>query len=1162
MSKLFYVYIYQHPVEESGLIIEDVLYRKQTIQTIKEKFAPNGDVTILLDREEVKLEDYKKVRVKVGSKVDIIPVVGLFGWVFTWLIPGIIAAAPALIAAFALSYLGGALFRQDIKQPDSPKRGENGQSFAWNPRTTKRSEIPYPRSWGRNLHMGNIVARWTDIDGSGDEKLYMILCYGEGPVEGRVSGQLRFNDQPVGNFPDVTIQSRNGTFDQTCMTGFEQNKLEYSSKTEITNDGGALTFITPNDFFDDIEYTLEFNKGLWYYDSMGGQNDHSIGVRVQISVRGASSWTTILNTTISANQMNPLYKAYKVSDQAFNCVRGNQYDLKITKTTADQDVARYGDVFSLRTVREVVDVAFTRPGKVLLGITALATETLSGDFDVKCVWDDRLVRIYNGSTWSIAHSRNRAWAYLDAATQPVISGNGDSIPYSVERYEGLNPSKIDLAGIYEWAEWCDTQVADGEGGLESRMNCDLIVDYQTSLWSLTHEIAQIGRYTSYWLGYTLTGWFDGVVNGAIDLVTFDNMMRDSWRNAWTDKSELAGTVEVFYKDDLQGWERKSVPVSNENSGNYSRMVSLEGTGVSSRTLAIRMGNHVLNRNQLIRNVNNFKMYKDAVRYTLGDVIRLQHKTPDWGKSYQVVQKIDNNTVELDRAVLADVGDSLYLRTYDSTAEDIDVSAYEIASISDTQVTITTTWSIDPAKHYIVAIGTTKLRRIIKIEPTTDNYFEITVETYDTNLFDSDDTQPDAPYPDHIWPEADKILNRPVTWPNILDTINRMLPPQPDIEIPWLSNIDWTGNDVDTVEWSGHASSGDVDTLLFRYRGTTYEITTDDTTKEFIYWDPNFTDQFRSTDTLSVAIASGMWMVCINKSGVAYPANPFQLIHAGLLLAGTIRAESYAELRQTYVYNGDDSLDASKPYEIPFKIVSEMTAIVSMKLSFRLMPYRAYSTAASSGGADTSGSGGDDTTGVDGSDSLTSGAGGGQTSGAGGGQTSSTYNYNGNHAHANNAQHDHKVSGVTESDAGGDSHSHNISEYSCDTDTYNGDATGYTSGWGHDHDINDHTHTVDNHQHSVDISNHSHTQPTHTHTTPNHVHGITYGIHEESNSPTVHFHIDNGAGFGAPSANYNADQLDIDISGSLSGTGWKNLRFDTNLRCRIVAIIELKLDVTA
>ena len=53
------------------------------------------------------------------------------------------------------------------------------------------------------------------------------------------------------------------------------------------------------------------------------------------------------------------------------------------------------------------------------------------------------------------------------------------------------------------------------------------------------------------------------------------------------------------------------------------------------------------------------------------------------------------------------------------------------------------------------------------------------------------------------------------------------------------------------------------------------------------------------------------------------------LNADDLGANSITADKYNELRNTYVFNGDDSLDASFPFELDFEIVSEMTAIIML-----------------------------------------------------------------------------------------------------------------------------------------------------------------------------------------------------------------------------------------
>ncbi|MBA7668438.1 hypothetical protein ES703_76548 [subsurface metagenome] len=499
--------------------------------------------------------------------------------------------------------------------------------------------------------------------------------------------------------------------------------------------------------------------------------------------------------------------------------------------------------------------------------------------------------------------------------------------------------------------------------------------------------------------------------------------------------------------------------------------------------------------------------------------------------------------------------------------------------------------------------------------TVENYIDVDLETYDTDLFLSDNLPLYIDNPDYAWPAPASELTKPITRWEAMNLISQMLPPRLDVEIPMLSNRDYNNNTPGAgfISWSKRDAAKPI---LFGYRGVSYEIDPDNTNMEFIYWDPNFNDQFRYTNDPGVALAPGMWLMCTNKAGIAHPCTPFQLIHAAVLLAGTIRAQHYLELRNNYVFNGGDSLDSAKPFEMPFEIVSELNAIISVKLSFRIMPYRAYSTGATAGGGQTSSEGGSghfDTSGPAdwGLGGDTGGPSPNTTNAVDPGDTYTTdlgSHYHGtvshdhdlsvpsatgshtlgSHSHTQSS-HDHNLSGSTASaDCGGGNHNHslgysaNVSNETPSISSANlGSHThGLGYGWNissagpntyseslgsHKHTMPTHGHSLSNHTHSLGSgANHTHDLdiPNHTHTVANHTHSIVYGIHEESNSPTVHFHIDNGEGFGSPSDNYGADRLDINITSLISGSGWKAVRFDTNLRCRIFAIVTCKLDIDA
>jgi len=893
MNQTIQVNFVHHPFDRKHMTICEVPYRNQNLAQLKEQVAQGQDVYIGVDRKQVEYKDWERTWLKPQSKVVLVSTIadpatlGYATWsAFFW------ATAVNMAIAFGLAYLGGVLFG-----PDAPSRKDTaaGQSFSWAPQTTMREGGAHPLSFGKNMHHGNVVARWTDVDGSGDEILYMILDYGQGPIKGK-TGIVYLDDQPSTNYSGVSIQERLGTLNQTAMSGFEQNKLEYSPGWEITHDGGPVIFTTPNNFFDDIGYTLELPGGLYHYHKSGGRVATSVAVKVEISERDAGIWTTLFDSTIGGNSLAPIYKAYVVNTQVADTVEhGKQYELKITKVSADSVSERHMNSLILRRVREVVDVPFTRPGKALIGITALATNALSGRIDVRWEAEDKIVNTYNGTTWILQYSRNRAWVTLAALTQPVISGdNNGGGAYTIERYEGIDPSRLDLAFFYEWASWCDDQVSDGNEGTEDRMTCDTIIDYQTDVWSLMYEIAQVGRMYPYWQGNTLTGWVDKVDTDIFDLITFDNIMVRSWKSAWAGYGEMAGGCEVFYQDALHGYERTYEPVPNENAGAYNRIVAIEGIGVKGAALATRVGNHAMQRSKLIKNINSVRMYKDALRYRLGKVVRLQSNVANWGASYRVIKSQAANTVVLDRICTASPADIVYIRSYDTANKVVVIDSYTVASVVDKVVTIEETWDVTPIKNNILAIGVAgaiKLRRITEMKHTVDNYFDVTLETYDATLFDSDSIEPNIDNPVYAWPQPASPIMRPLTVQQLGQLISQRVPPEPDIDIPWPSNLTWTGSGGDTCTWS--KTDGD-ETIQFRYRGTTYDITPDDTTDLFIYWDPNFTTIFKTTNTHSVALAAGNWLMCVNVNGVVYPANAQQLVHGAIIQAGTITA-AYAQI---------------------------------------------------------------------------------------------------------------------------------------------------------------------------------------------------------------------------------------------------------------------------
>jgi len=1542
--RTFTLRICKHPVDRSPEFVNtsEVAYRGQTLLHIHEVFVL-GDVVFVVNGGLVERLDWDSTVVRPRDIVDAVPNVGWIWAALTW---AFWSVAVPLIISYGLSYLGGELFGADAEESEDRFEGVN---HAWNPRTTQREGLVRPRAYGESMQHGNITASWTDTEDD-NEILYAIIDHGEGPVEGLGSNILYIDDQPAGNYSGVTVIERNGTIPQTVMPGFEKTKIEYTLNWELTSAIGEKVFTTPNMFFDDLEYTIAFPGGLVEIDEEDGDSDsYGVTVDVQISERGLNSWTVIQHESISRATRDAVFINHKLSELpsgcTFSCERGKQYDLKFRRITGPGGSNVLSDSY-VKSVREVVDTAFTHPGRSMLGVTALATGQLHGTSpDFKCIRKGRIVAVYNGTSWSLEYSPLTAWVVYDAVTQPIITGTGESgDPFVIARYDGVHPDNLDTAFFYEWAQLCDYQVDDGKDGTESQFTCNFNLDTERSVFSLAYELAQVARATLYWEGNILTGWLDDDVTTIEDLITVDNVVAKSWKNSWGGKTDRAGSSTVFYRDGENGFERTSIKVSNAQAGSYKSAISVEASGETRRSGAIRYGHFLMEKNARIKNMNTFDVLKDAMRWKLGEVVRVQCMTAGWGEGYRILStESDGRTLVLDRPIEnVQADDTIYIRTYDEVELEVNNSSYTVYCVDGSTITVTTDLDPLPGRHNILAATTSTtartstpvLRRIVGLKQRSDGFYAVTVQTYDAALYGASPPV-ENPNTSPVWaapaksqgleprpinytslitaiknsvpilggslsitwkgefasPPADPITNwvyrnttddivyiydgdsweemvydgddgaagatgdtgdnglsvfityhdneadnAPSTptgdgttggwhtavtndvvwfsqkiatgasagtwgtplrisgtaiWSEVIDDgakpdddadvtpgfpsdtdllghwsfdngsakdnsgnsddgtisgatavtsaivggglsfdgtddyvgdLNISLPPTassiswwmikdsdtsagifvryedtshsridyvagnhirveaaPNLtwdvtfdagidvddgkwhhyvvvydtaacrlyvdgaladsdtanssgsatefafmgenpggyanldgdlsevrtynkslsagevkalflwprgsgkiqlaaedvavsaptEIPWVLNCQWSQESNGTIHWD---SRDGVNSIQLAYQGEIYDIVEGSTTDEFVYWDKAYTTVFSHNSSISVALAAENWLLCGVVSGIAYPTTPLQFVHAGVLLAGTIRAESYAELRQTMPWTGQDSCDAAYPYTFDFKIPSELEALISIKLSFKIREYRAYATGAAAGGQQTSGDGGSgvfDTTGAAnwpiGADPTT------KSSGEGDGATGSDsadytgYENLGSHTHAM-PSHSHDISGDTENADGTGSHDHDLSSFNVDCssedpgDTYAKDLS------THRHTAVDHTHSTPAHSHSMAKSELAHdhglTLTDHTHSVADHQHDITYGIHEESGSPTVNVHIDNGAGFGASIGAYGASQTDIDILAHFSGAGWKSIRFNPDVRCRVSVILEVKLDITA
>lgn len=188
-----------------------------------------------------------------------------------------------------------------------------------------------------------------------------------------------------------------------------------------------------------------------------------------------------------------------------------------------------------------------------------------------------------------------------------------------------------------------------------------------------------------------------------------------------------------------------------------------------------------------------------------------------------------------------------------------------------------------------------------------------------------------------------------------------------------------------------------------------------------------------------------------------------------------------EFTQMYGYSAEDNADANNPIILNIYVPAVLSGVESLKLSFKRLPFRSYSTGAASGG--------------------------GSTSGAGGGATPTSRNGGG---------------GTTDQSVDNTGLAAGVTSYS------HPDGTSTSHSIVNHYHSSKHGHGLPYHSHIVDI-------PAHTHSTPDHTHPLIHGIYSGPIATICSVYVD-GTYIGAW-----AQLTSLDITQWLSKTSGRIIR---------------------
>ena len=680
-----------------------------------------------------------------------------------------------LAGGMLLTYLTRPKVNNSITDTDLDN---TSNSYSFNPQTTQTPGLPIPVVYGKFAIPGNII--YGDLhkyqDGTDVRaKMSILVGLSEGQIESVDS--VKINSVLAENYDNCTVTNRFGLLNQPSIPGFNQVKTTIAPLANILLDNPVYYEIPGN--ADEYRITVEAPQGIYLLRSSDGTKlPIKIDVNIELWKDGAlitdgvllsfetnGSYPLIQTATIQGNFSESGYtlkatmmrKYYQTTTtvqkpyqyELYNSDT-NEWELhtvyrNVTTTgwepytgVGENDYAAILEDVILTLVEKVVYQDLQYPKLAYTGIQVVADEEISGGLDILVTLKGKKIVQYSTvDSWFIGWTDNPAWVAFDILTRPVYSDDLSTI----YRYDGINPSRIDIQSFIEWAEYCDELVL-ANGIQQKRATFNGVFEATTSLWEAVLKVADISRANLIWSAFNLKAILDKP-SDPVQFFNMGNILAGSFSETYLSLDDRASEVAVTYMDADDGFNKHTINIADDDLLDTSNKVSITADGCTNLEYAYRIGKfHLYNNNLLVRFIS-FRASLDALSATVGDVIHFQHDLPEWGDGGRILEDSTLTSIKLDKTI--EFGNYTYQVLLRNEHDEIVSKIINQRNTTTDTITFSVPLTETLPKYTLYSVGklnsSIKPFRITKIAKYDDLTFTIDAIEYNESIYlvDSDQT---------------------------------------------------------------------------------------------------------------------------------------------------------------------------------------------------------------------------------------------------------------------------------------------------------------------------------------------------------------------------------------------------------------------------------------
>ncbi|AJQ29637.1 host specificity factor TipJ family phage tail protein [Pelosinus fermentans] len=571
----------------------------------------------------------------------------------------------ANMAAGAVNMIGGNLINHWFPPIKADRAAEVNPSYNWgNAQSQTGQGNALAVTYGTMRTAGQVLAQHVSSDNE-DQYLNILLCGGEGPIDS--ISDIRINDNPISYYRKVTAEPLLGTNDQKAISNFNDTYDDQSLAYELNKDGTWATQQTEGSAVEGLEVTLQFPYGLYYAKDDGSLGDASVTVKIEYQKVGSENWAYFATATINAHQNTAFFRTYRLDN-----LTAAQYEVRVQCTDKSGISTRYSTRVYWTQLSSIMYDDFARPGKVLIGIKALATSQLSGGVPIITWLQTReKVWVWNAETskYEQKSATNPAWAAYDMIhrCRQIKNIHTDNYEFVVQ---GVQTSRAVYQDFVRWADFCE----------DRNLTFNYIFDTANVLWTLLQKPEGVGRGKVIMRG-TKFGCVCDAPGDPVQLFTVGNILTDKFKETFVSLKDRANAIEVSFPNKDKAYEKDVITAyaDDYDESTEPNITQITLDGVTTVEQAYREAKYRLRLNQYLVRTVEHSADIDAIACQINDVVLLVHDVPQWGFSGRLLAATAT-TVQLDREVT--------LEPYKSNVVAIQITNLAATTCQDVQSIVT------------------------------------------------------------------------------------------------------------------------------------------------------------------------------------------------------------------------------------------------------------------------------------------------------------------------------------------------------------------------------------------------------------------------------------------------------------------------------------------